>query len=347
MAPQTNAEAEQHGVLPPNMTSMLPRRCSAIAQEHDTKCASQGDGWSQRTEERHFAPGEGEIEEIEEEFQDDDFDGIGAAEYAEDEFSDRRARRRDAGRFAREGRRHQRRSRRQRKTSWRDFEPCSRAVPAERRLRAGVRFLRRREEDEAETTAERAEPHRAATQRSRARAPHEGADPLRRDACRVQHGRKNTQRASLPTISELLKEGQQVLVQIAKEPMAKKGARITSHIALPGRFLVFMPTVGHVGVSRKIGSDEERLRLKRILLSEKGDAHGGFIVRTAAAGSERRRPARRYPFPDQSLAGDQVALGERQASGADLPRPQPGGARTARSGDRQLLQHLDRFRSGV
>ena len=89
----------------------------------------------------------------------------------------------------------------------------------------------------------------------------------------------------LPIISELLKQGQEILVQIAKEPIAKKGARITSHIALPGRFLVFMPTVNHVGVSRKISSDEERQRLKRILISEKGTASGGFIVRTAADGA--------------------------------------------------------------
>jgi ribonuclease G len=98
-------------------------------------------------------------------------------------------------------------------------------------------------------------------------------------------GRRNIPRGPLPQINELLKEGQEILVQIAKEPMAKKGARITSHIALPGRFLVFMPTVNHTGVSRKIGSDEERRRLKHILISEKGDAHGGFIVRTAAAGA--------------------------------------------------------------
>jgi Rne/Rng family ribonuclease len=85
-------------------------------------------------------------------------------------------------------------------------------------------------------------------------------------------------------ISDLLKEGQEVLVQIAKEPIGKKGARITSHIALPGRFLVYMPTVNHIGVSRKISSDEERMRLKRIMLSEREGGHGGFIVRTAAAG---------------------------------------------------------------
>ena len=93
------------------------------------------------------------------------------------------------------------------------------------------------------------------------------------------------QSTNLPAISDLLKPGQEVLVQIAKEPIAKKGARITSHIALPGRFLVFMPTVNHTGVSRKIESDSERRRLKEILLSEKGEASGGFIVRTAASGA--------------------------------------------------------------
>jgi ribonuclease G len=89
----------------------------------------------------------------------------------------------------------------------------------------------------------------------------------------------------VPQISELLKEGQEVLIQIAKEPIGKKGARITSHIALPGRFLVFMPTVNHTGVSRKISSEEERQRLKRIILSERENGGGGFIVRTAAAGA--------------------------------------------------------------
>jgi ribonuclease G len=98
-------------------------------------------------------------------------------------------------------------------------------------------------------------------------------------------GRHSMQATDLPAISDLLKPGQEVLVQIAKEPIAKKGARITSHIALPGRFLVFMPTVNHVGVSRKIESDGERRRLKEILLSEKGEASGGFIVRTAASGA--------------------------------------------------------------
>jgi len=90
---------------------------------------------------------------------------------------------------------------------------------------------------------------------------------------------------NVPLITELLKEGQEILVQIAKEPIGKKGARITSHIALPGRFLVYMPTVNHTGVSRKISAEEERQRLKRIILSERENGHGGFIVRTAAQGA--------------------------------------------------------------
>ncbi len=106
----------------------------------------------------------------------------------------------------------------------------------------------------------------------------------RRGGRRMGGPRRNIQRGPQPQISELLKEGQEILVQIAKEPIGKKGARITSHIALPGRYLVFMPTVNHIGVSRKIASDEERQRLKRILQSEH-QGPGGFIVRTAAAGA--------------------------------------------------------------
>src|SRR5438270_12662111 len=106
---------------------------------------------------------------------------------------------------------------------------------------------------------------------------------------RPMRGRPRHQSSrQMPAISDLLKEGQEILVQIAKEPIAKKGARITSHIALPGRYLVYMPTVHHTGVSRKIASEEERHRLKRIALSERGEAQGGFIVRTAAAGAEEQ-----------------------------------------------------------
>jgi ribonuclease G len=87
-------------------------------------------------------------------------------------------------------------------------------------------------------------------------------------------------------IEDLLKEGQEILVQVVKEPLGTKGARLTSHVTMPGRFLVFMPTVDHVGVSRKIESREERARLRGIV-REFRELHGftgGVIIRTAAAG---------------------------------------------------------------
>jgi ribonuclease G len=102
-----------------------------------------------------------------------------------------------------------------------------------------------------------------------------------------QRGAGRRDRQQQPTITDLLREGQEILVQIAKEPIAKKGARITSHIALPGRFLVYMPTVEHVGVSRKIESDSERQRLRKLITQIRGSEEipsGGFIVRTAGVG---------------------------------------------------------------
>jgi ribonuclease G len=108
-----------------------------------------------------------------------------------------------------------------------------------------------------------------------------------RDGRGGQRGSGRRDRQQQPTITDLLREGQEILVQIAKEPIAKKGARITSHIALPGRFLVYMPTVEHVGVSRKIESDSERQRLRKLITQIRGSEEipsGGFIVRTAGVG---------------------------------------------------------------
>ncbi|HZT38729.1 MAG TPA: Rne/Rng family ribonuclease [Bryobacteraceae bacterium] len=92
------------------------------------------------------------------------------------------------------------------------------------------------------------------------------------------------EKTTSPSITDLLKEGQEIIVQIAKEPLGQKGARITSHIALPGRYVVYMPTLDHMGVSRKIASEEERQRLKRILQKHRVGIPGGFITRTAAEG---------------------------------------------------------------
>lgn len=93
---------------------------------------------------------------------------------------------------------------------------------------------------------------------------------------------RHTPRTEHHSIDDMLREGQEVLVQVAKEPIGKKGARVTSHIALPGRYLVYMPTVEHIGVSRKISSDAERMRLKEIILKHRDRFPGGVIVRTAA-----------------------------------------------------------------
>jgi ribonuclease G len=97
---------------------------------------------------------------------------------------------------------------------------------------------------------------------------------------------KGRDRGPQPKIEELIKEGQDIVVQVAKEPLGTKGARLTSHATLAGRFLVFMPTVDHVGVSRKIESREERNRLRGIVRQFR-DQHGftgGVIIRTAAGG---------------------------------------------------------------
>jgi ribonuclease G len=84
-------------------------------------------------------------------------------------------------------------------------------------------------------------------------------------------------------IQDLLKEGQEVVVQVAKDPIGTKGARITSHISIPGRHLVFMPTVDHVGISRRIENEKERRRLREIVDSLRPPGTG-FIVRTVAEG---------------------------------------------------------------
>src|SRR2546430_8541432 len=136
--------------------------------------------------------------------------------------------------------------------------------------------------EEPEETPQTSEIAKAAPRDSRRAPPSRGRRPARRE--RTQ-----------PAITDLLREGQEILVQIAKEPIAKKGARITSHIALPGRFLVYMPTVEHLGVSRKIDSDSERTRLRKLIQKIHADekvASGGFIVRTAGNGiSETELPA--------------------------------------------------------
>ena len=102
----------------------------------------------------------------------------------------------------------------------------------------------------------------------------------RNDRNRDEEKEKVRQRKSA-RIEDLLKVGQEVVVQVSKDPIGTKGARLTSHISIPGRHLVFMPTVDHVGISRRISNEKERRRLREIVdrLRPPGT---GFIVRTVA-----------------------------------------------------------------
>lgn len=94
----------------------------------------------------------------------------------------------------------------------------------------------------------------------------------------------NEARADLDRpIQELLHEGQEIMVQVAKEPIGTKGARVTNHVSIAGRHLVYMPTVDHIGISRRIVDDEERRRLRGILEALVPEG-GGFVARTAAEG---------------------------------------------------------------
>ncbi|MGH9394047.1 MAG: Rne/Rng family ribonuclease [Terriglobales bacterium] len=168
-----------------------------------------------------------------------------------------------------------------------DASAAVRADSGEARLQAGARRevrgesrgrgRRRRRGGRGPEPGRERSPEQASPARPSPRA--ESAEPRRNEP--KSEGKNESSRL----IGDLLHAGQEILIQIAKEPIGKKGARITSHLALPGRFLVYMPTVHHIGVSRRISSDEERARLKRLILENTKDLPGGFIVRTAGAGA--------------------------------------------------------------
>ena len=142
-------------------------------------------------------------------------------------------------------------------------------------------------------------------ERGRGRGGDRGGERGRRDAAprdnRQQGGGGNREREQRrgghhepPRISkstpirEVIREGQEVLVQISKEPIGTKGARVTSHISLAGRYVVYLPTVDHVGISKRIGSDKERGRLRDAIEAMK-PPQGGLIVRTVAEGLTKKQ----------------------------------------------------------
>ncbi|HTQ03943.1 MAG TPA: Rne/Rng family ribonuclease [Polyangiaceae bacterium] len=102
-----------------------------------------------------------------------------------------------------------------------------------------------------------------------------------------RNGRPTSRVARSVPITEVVKEGDEVIVQISKEPIGTKGARVTSHVSLPGRYVVYLPTVDHVGTSKRIGSARERARLREVVEALKPPT-GGLIVRTVAEGLTKK-----------------------------------------------------------
>jgi ribonuclease G len=115
----------------------------------------------------------------------------------------------------------------------------------------------------------------------------DSSDELETETARRPRPRRRAPRRSRLPIEQQLRRNQEIIVQIAKEPIGTKGSRLTSFISLPGRHLVYMPTTNHLGMSRRIESGEERNRLRSIV-SEVRPPQGGFIIRTACEGVSKR-----------------------------------------------------------
>jgi ribonuclease G len=161
---------------------------------------------------------------------------------------------------------------------------------------------------------------------------------------RERRDRDDEKRAPEPKIEELLKEGQDVIVQVAKEPLGTKGARLTCHVTLPGRFLVFMPTVDHIGISRKIDSRDERSRLRGIVkeFREQHSFSGGVIIRTAASGRSKEDILADLNY-FYKIWVDMRQRGEQRRSPVTVyQEPEPRRQAAARSVDRRL--HRDPHR---
>ncbi len=99
---------------------------------------------------------------------------------------------------------------------------------------------------------------------------------------------RTRRRAPKAPLEATLSRGQEILVQVSKEPMGTKGSRVTSYISLAGRYLVYMPTTNHIGVSRRIADEQERRRLKELVTSLRPAQGGGFIVRTVCEGLSKK-----------------------------------------------------------
>ncbi len=111
-------------------------------------------------------------------------------------------------------------------------------------------------------------------------------------------------------ITRLLQEGQEILVQVIKDPLGTKGARLTTHVTIPSRYLVFMPDAENVGVSQRIEDEEERQRLREAVLAARGEQGGGFILRTAAEGASSGAIASDLEFLQRLWTSIQAGIGK-------------------------------------
>ena len=114
-------------------------------------------------------------------------------------------------------------------------------------------------------------------------------------------------------IKDLLKAGQDVIVQVNKEPVGVKGARITAHVSLPGRFMVYMTTATHNGIAKKIQPESERSRLRKIVDKHSNGKPGGFVVRSAARGASEEELVADIEFLQKQWQGLQAKAGRRKA----------------------------------
>ncbi len=153
----------------------------------------------------------------------------------------------------------------------------------------GRRRRRRRRRPKGEGDAESNGSAAAAAEPATGRNKKRGDERTRgNDRDKRKNAKTGTSRVSRSVpITEVVKEGDQVIVQISKEPIGTKGARVTSHVSLPGRYVVYMPTVEHIGISKRIGSAKERGRLRKVMEALKPQT-GGLIVRTVAEGLTKK-----------------------------------------------------------
>lgn len=115
-------------------------------------------------------------------------------------------------------------------------------------------------------------------------------------------------------IQDLLHTGQTIMVQVAKDPLGTKGARITTHISLAGRYVVYMPTLEHIGISRRIENEEERVRLRRVV--EELKPKGGVIIRTACEGASKDQVEADLEYLDRLWREVEKAYDKRKSSGS-------------------------------